>query len=186
MLKILLYNLSLLPLYIIYIIKTINIYLLCDLDISLKWYEIILDFILLMYKPLIFIILSIVGISTIVYFKYQTNIDNGLGSKIKFFERINYEHLTFLATFILPVFAIGLETINDMIVLFFILFFMGIVYIKSGMYYLNPIFLMFGWYLYKIKMDDKELVALSTFKLDNNSNFIEKKIDENFIFIQKV
>ena len=63
---------------------------------------------------------------------------------------------------------------------------MGFVYIKSDMYYLNPVFLIFGWYLYKIKRSDKEIMAISTFKLDKNSNFIEKKIDENLIFIQRI
>jgi hypothetical protein len=123
------------------------------------------------------------GIFTILYFKRQTRLGNELPNKIESFKRMDYEHLTFLAIFILPIFAVDLKTIKDLIILFFILSFMGIIYIKSNMYYLNPIFLIFGWYLYKIeikKNDTKnniEIVALSTFKLDKNINFI---------FIQKV
>lgn len=186
MLKVLLYNLSLLPIYIIYFIKTFNLSLLSDIDRSLKWYEIIIDCMLLMYKPLMFIILSMVGIFTIWYFRKQIRLQNELSNEIESFKRMDYEHLTFLATFILPVFAIDLKTTKDLIILFFILCFMGFVYIKSDMYYLNPVFLIFGWYLYKINRNNTEVMALSTFRLDKDSNFIEKKIDENLIFIQKV
>ena len=185
MLKIMLYNLSLLPLYIVYFLKTFDLLPVCDIDTSLKWYEIVLNFIFILYKPLIFIVLGMVGFVTFLYLQKQTRLKNKLPDKIESFKRVDYEHLTFLATFILPVFALDLKTIKDLMILFFILLFMGVVYIKSEMYYLNPVFLIFGWYLYKIKRSNSEVMALSTFKLDKNCNFIEKKIDKNLIFIQK-
>lgn len=186
MLKIMLYNLSLLPLYVIYLIKTFNLSMLCNINTSLKWYDMIIDFIFIFYKPLIFVVLSIIGIFTIWYFKNQMKIGNELSNSSESIRRMDYEHLTFLATFILPIFTVNLETEKDLLILFVILSFMGFVYIKSEMYYLNPVFLIFGWYLYKIKRDNSEVMALSTFKLDEDYNFIERKIDENLIFIQKV
>ena len=58
------------------------------------------------------------GIFTIFYFKKQTRLKNELPDKIESFKRVDYEHLTFLSTFILPVFAIDLNTINDLVILF--------------------------------------------------------------------
>ena len=64
-------------------------------------------------------------------FKYDTNRSVELPLKITKIEKINYEHLTFLATYIIPLITFDFEKERYVIVLAILLIIMGVIYIKT-------------------------------------------------------
>lgn len=63
---------------------------------------------------------------------------------------INYENLVFLTTYIVPLVAIPLNTVREKIVFVFLLLFIGIIYIKTNVYYTNPSLAILGYNIYEI------------------------------------
>ena len=176
-----LYNLSLLPLYVIYFIRCINFNYLVYFK---KFHVEILH-----KYGIIFFILIIISFISLIFIKNYFKENSKLMDKITNITRKEYEYFTFLSVFILPLFGISLKSINDIIELFSILFFMGVIYIKGDFLYLNPIFLIFGWYLYEGYYKGKKIVFLSDDRDINETitkGFVMKQIGKNFYFVKKL
>ncbi|HEM8784533.1 anti-phage protein KwaA [Enterobacter hormaechei] len=83
-------------------------------------------------------------------FKYNTNKTVELPLKIIKIEKINYEHLTFLATYIIPLITFDFEKERYVIVLAVLLIIMGVIYIKTDLFYANPSLALLGFNIYKL------------------------------------
>ncbi|EOZ9397062.1 MULTISPECIES: anti-phage protein KwaA [Enterobacteriaceae] len=83
-------------------------------------------------------------------FKYDTNKTVELPLKIIKIEKINYEHLTFLATYIIPLITFDFEKERYVIVLAVLLIIMGVIYIKTDLFYANPSLALLGFNIYKL------------------------------------
>lgn len=83
-------------------------------------------------------------------FKYDTNKTVELLLKIIKIEKINYEHLTFLATYIIPLITFDFEKERYVIVLAVLLIIMGVIYIKTDLFYANPSLALLGFNIYKL------------------------------------
>ncbi|WP_345790646.1 anti-phage protein KwaA [Brenneria salicis] len=83
-------------------------------------------------------------------FKYDTNRSVELPLKIKKIEKINYEHLTFLATYIIPLITFDFEKERYVFVLAALLVIMGVIYIKTDLFYANPSLALLGFNIYKL------------------------------------
>jgi len=77
---------------------------------------------------------------------------------------INYEHLTFLATYVVPLISFDFESGRQMIVLAMLLIVMGIIYIKTDLFYANPSLALLGFHIYQgngnFKTGDREEIIL--------------------------
>ncbi|GEK88380.1 hypothetical protein SAMN04488100_10290 [Alkalibacterium putridalgicola] len=62
---------------------------------------------------------------------------------------INYEHLTFLATYIIPLVAIPLETLREKTVFIILLVFMGAIFVRTNIFYSNPSLAILGFNVYQ-------------------------------------
>lgn len=83
-------------------------------------------------------------------FKYDANKSVELPLKIIKIEKINYEHLTFLATYIIPLITFDFEKERYVLVLAALLIIMGIIYIKTDLFYANPSLALLGFNIYKL------------------------------------
>lgn len=65
-------------------------------------------------------------------------------------ENINYENLTFLATYIIPLVVIPLDTLKERIVFVILLFFIGLVFVRTNIFYMNPSLAILGFSIYRV------------------------------------
>jgi len=96
-------------------------------------------------------VLMILGI--IFFFKFQYNFVNGsslLPIKVKEIENLNFESITFLATYIVPLACIDLDKDRSALMLIIILVLIGWIYIKTNLFYTNPTLAILGYHIYKI------------------------------------
>jgi len=65
-------------------------------------------------------------------------------------ENINYENLTFLATYIIPLVVIPLDTRKEKIVFIILLFFIGLIFVRTNIFYMNPSLAILGFAIYRV------------------------------------
>lgn len=66
-------------------------------------------------------------------------------------ESINYENLSFLATYVMPLVCFPLEKHREVLVMFVMIFVIGCIFVKTNLYYTNPSLVLLGFNIYKIK-----------------------------------
>jgi len=69
--------------------------------------------------------------------------------EIRKIEGINYEHLTFLATYVVPLISFDFDSGRQMLVLALLLTVMGVIYIKTDLFYANPSLALLGFHIYR-------------------------------------
>ena len=126
-----LYILSLGLLFIFFILLTINIPICFDEACSFVGTK------ELAYDNVV----SIISVLMLVYcycvynkFVYDLKGATDIPFEIKKIESINYEHLTFLATYIIPLISFDFDSGKQMAVLALLLIVMGIIYIKTDLF----------------------------------------------------
>lgn len=107
--------------------------------------------------------------------------------EVKKIESINYEHLTFLATYIIPLISFDFESTRQMIVLGLLLAVMGVIYIKTDLFYANPSLALLGFFIYKadgsFKNGDREgIVIISREKLVIGQKVSYIKLDDRIYY----
>ena len=95
----------------------------------------------------------------------------------------NFEYLTFLTTYIIPLICFDLNSIRDCILLFFLLVLLGVLFIKTNLYYLNPSLALIGFNIYIADIEYKEakiedLYVLSKTKLKIGDVFYKHDLEE--------
>ncbi|MBU2878732.1 MULTISPECIES: anti-phage protein KwaA [Aliiglaciecola] len=103
-------------------------------------------------------------------------------------ESINYEHLTFLATYIIPLVTFDFESTRYLIVLALLLVFMGVIYIKTDLFYANPSLALLGFHIYKADGDFKNhesrqnIIIITRCKLKSLDRVSYIKLDERIYY----
>lgn len=64
-------------------------------------------------------------------------------------EDINYEHLTFLATYVVPLISFDFDNGRQVVVLVLLLMAMGVIYVKTNLFYANPSLALLGFHIYR-------------------------------------
>lgn len=140
-------------------------------------------------------IISIIAIiyCVIVYRKFQIAL--GASPEIPFtinkIENSNYEHLTFLATYIIPLISFDFESTRQLIVLAILLIVMGIIYIKTDLFYANPSLALLGFKIYKadgyFKNGERNgIILLTRDKLNVNDKVTHLKLDDRIYYVKKL
>lgn len=143
-------------------------------------------------------LVSIISISAIVYciiayIKFQIDMDTSpnIPFTINKIENLNYEHLTFLATYIIPLVSFDFENNRQLIILITLLIVMGIIYIKTDLFYANPSLALLGFKLYKADGDFKngernEIILITRDKLNINDKVTYIRLDERIYYVKTV
>ncbi|WP_159567453.1 anti-phage protein KwaA [Budvicia diplopodorum] len=107
---------------------------------------------LLLNNAVAIICLVLFVYSILAYFKFKCDIKQTteIPFEVVKVEGINYEHLTFLATYVIPLITFDFGKPQYIIVLGLLLVVMGIIYIKTDLFYANPSLALMGFHIYKI------------------------------------
>lgn len=108
--------------------------------------------------------------------------------KISSIKNENYEYLTFLTTYIIPLICIDLKNIRYIIILGILLMLIGSIFVKMDLYYGNPTLALMGYRLYRAEIKNVEapdgVVLLSKDRLSGNSSIRWIEIDK-YVWVAK-
>lgn len=100
----------------------------------------------------------------------------------------NYEYLTFLTTYIIPLICIDLTKARYVIVLGVLLVLIGFIFIRMDLYYGNPTLALMGYRLYRAEIKECEapdgIILISRDRLNKASSIKWIPIDE-YVWIAK-
>lgn len=133
--------------------------------------------------PTISIFMVILGTSFYFRFKYIINGNHSLPEKITKIENVNWEHLTFLSTYVLPFLSFNFNEDRNGAMLFLILIIVGLIYIKTNMFYTNPTLALLGFHIYKISTNNKENVIIISKDILNPDDWIRGKLLSDNVYI---
>lgn len=113
-----------------------------------------------------------------------------ISSKILRVKNINYNYLMFFVTYIIPLICFDVSDVREFIILIFLLIVLGILFVKTNVYYQNPTLALMGFNLYEVDMtyigtEINNVIVIVEGKLYKNDNINKHAIDENEIFYCK-
>lgn len=120
------------------------------------------------YISIISLISLIIGGVSYYDFVYRIKGSPEISFEITNIENVDYEHLTFLITYIVPLLTFDFSHIRSQIVFFFLLFAIGVIYIKTNLFYANPTLSILRFRVYKV-----------------NGKFVNSDVRQNIILITK-
>ena len=151
--KILLYILSLWLLFFLIIVVSINLPDLCISSectlrntLNFMWINNVINFNIPVIASVVFLIIGGVGY---YWFRHKLNGSVSLPVEVLVVEDINYEHLVFLTTYIIPLICFNLKDLRYVITLFILLSVICVIYIETDKFYTNPTLAVLGYKLYK-------------------------------------
>ncbi|RGM47927.1 hypothetical protein DXC13_09810 [Agathobacter rectalis] len=97
------------------------------------------------------ICIILVGLMGYVYFKDYLKNAKRLPVEIEECESVNYENLSFLATYVIPLVCFPMETDREIFVLFAVITIIGCIFVKTNLYYTNPSLVLMGFNVYSVK-----------------------------------
>ena len=133
--------------------------------------------------PLISLGFAFIGLIFYFNFKYIIRRNRSLPDKVIKIENMNWEHLTFLVTYVIPFLSFNFNEDRNGLVFFLILLIIGIIYVKTNMFYTNPTLALLGYHIYKLSTVNKEnIIIISTDSILEN-DFVEYKLLSDNIYI---
>lgn len=138
-------------------------------------------------------VISILGLlyCLFAYFRFDYDLKgaNEIPFEVKNIKNINYEHLTFLATYVVPLISFDFGSGRQMIVLALLLVVMGIIYIKTDLFYANPSLALLGFHIYRasghFKNGAREGITLICREpLTENQKVSYIKLDEQIYYVR--
>ena len=101
-------------------------------------------------------------------------------------ESINYENLSFLATYIIPLVCFPMETEREVFVMFSVIVIIGCIFVKTDLYYTNPSLILLGFNVYRVSTNsDKEFrqgIAIIKGKLKKGDSIKYLTLSDNVYF----
>lgn len=139
--------------------------------------------------PLISLTFLIYGMALCKKYDYKFKGTMQLPVKIVSIENINYEHLTFLTTYIIPLICIDIRQPRYFSVFIILLLIIGLIYIKTDLFYANPTLALLGYYIYRVETNNPDChkaVFISRGKLYKNQSVQYMQLDKNIFFVGEV
>lgn len=167
--KIAMFNLSLLPLYIILFVQHFDA---SGLVIPQSLSDLKDIARLLIYSNLVLFALAIFlvffGVTALYLFKNMLKYGREDTKNFSNIKTKEFEHLTFIATYVLPLFAYQIKDVQSFTVFLLLLVLIGTLYVKSNWYYLNPVLLLFGYRIYSAEASGENLVLIARSVISDN------------------
>lgn len=168
------------PLFIILILKLASHYF------STEKMEIIINesvYPIMLQKPadgmlllLMILLMAIIIISNILLWLYIKSIGktrNALEVKVNSVKEMNYIYIGYIMTYVIPFLSLGYGNIFDLISLLILLIIVCIIYVNSNLLYVNVIFNLFGYNLFKVEDEKSKVYYILT---KRNQIYIDEKI----------
>jgi hypothetical protein len=100
--------------------------------------------------PLLSLLFLLVGIMYCFRFNYKFKGTAPLQINVQNVENVNYEHITFLTTYIIPLLSFDISNIRYLLLLFLLLIIICAIYIRTNLFYANPTLALLGYRIYEI------------------------------------
>ena len=141
--------------------------------------------------PLVSLMFLLVGVFYYFRFDYRLSGSHKLPAKIEKIEDLNYEHLTFLTTYIISLICFNLTSTRYVFALIFLLIVIGIIYVKTDKFYANPTLAVLGYRLYKVTVTTRvskyeNIVIITKDKLCEFDQIRMIELDEKVSFGRKI
>ena len=139
---------------------------------------------------LICVCIILLGLAGYLYFKNCLNNAKRLPVVIEECESVNYENLSFLATYVIPLVCFPMTTYREIVVLFIVIIIIGCIFVKTNLYYTNPVLLFIGFNVYSVKWKDKddykEGIVIVKGKLKVSDTIQYMNLSDNVYFVKRV
>ena len=137
--------------------------------------------------PIISILFLIYCVFAYLRFDFALKGATDIPFEINEIEGINYEHLTFLATYVVPLISFDFNSGRQMFVLALLLIVMGIIYIKTDLFYANPSLALLGFHIYRAdgnfkNGDRKGIILISKGRLSQGEKVSYIKLDDRIYY----
>lgn len=131
------------------------------------------------------------GIVFYFRFDYRISGSKNLPSEVTKIEDVNYEHLTFLTTYIIPLICFNLTSARYVLSLAFLLIVIGVIYVKTDKFYANPTLAVLGFRLYSVDLrsrasTQKKIIIITKDRLTELDQIRTLYLDEKVCFARKV
>lgn len=152
--------------------------------------QILLEFLESNVFSFICFIIIILGLIGYWYFKDSLKNAKRLPVEIQTCESVNYENLSFLATYVIPLVCFPLENKREIFVLFTVIIIIGCIFIKTNLYYTNPSLVLLGFNVYSVQCKDKKGfgsgIVIVRGRLVVNDSIQYMSISDNVYFARRV
>lgn len=120
-------------------------------------------------------------------FNYRVSGSQNLPVEIIEIEDLNYEHLTFLTTYIIPLICFNLTSYRYAFALAILLVIIGIIYVKTDKFYANPTLAVLGYRLYKVTVKTRtslkeHIIVITKDRLTKSDQIRTLNLDEKVRF----
>lgn len=181
--KVELYVISLIPFFLVAIIATLE-----SPTTIIYWFKIKAYSELISHNKvaLTFFTLCVLSVGLYLRFRFKLRAGGDKVAKIISIEDKNYEHLSFLATFIIPLSCFNLRDTRSLIIVGLLLIVIGAIYVKTNIFYKNPALALLGYRIYFVEVSDaknttQKYTLLSRAKLTENEDIVFRKLDSNIV-----
>jgi hypothetical protein len=137
--------------------------------------------------PLICILCLLIGSYSYFDFSYKLKDATQIPFTISKIENIDYEHLTFLTTYIVPLVCFNFVDTRYQLVLIILLVVIGVIYIRTDLFYANPTLALLNYRIYRIDGEFKDgkrenIVLISRKTLEVNQRVDYIKLDNRIYY----
>jgi hypothetical protein len=137
--------------------------------------------------PIIALVCVLIGVLFYFRFDYKISGSKSIPVSISSVEDMNYEHLTFLTTYIIPLICFNLTSERYLIVLGLLLVVIGLIYVKTDKFYANPTLALLGFQLYSAVVTRRtgqkvKVVLISKDRLQDGSQIQFLELDSRVYY----
>lgn len=136
------------------------------------------------------LLLSIIGLLLYKKLSYELKGAAHPPYKIEYAENQSYEYLTFLTTYIIPLISFKLSECRYVIIFIILLIVVGIIFVKTDLYYGNPTLALMGYRLYRVTISNhpelNEVILITRDKLYAGDSFLWRTLEDNVWMAKKI
>ena len=137
--------------------------------------------------PIIALLFVLIGVLYYLRFDYKIAGSKSIPVTINSVEDINYEHLTFLTTYIIPLICFNLTSERYLIALGLLLVVIGVIYVKTDKFYANPTLAILGFRIYSAMVtrrtgDEVKVVLVTKDHLQDGCQIQFLELDERVYY----
>ena len=177
-------QLYIISLWLLFILVAVKEFVLVSWDFSFTWKG-IKNFAAPNFVALFSLFLCFLAFYYYLRFTYILKGSTKLPKVIKKIEDQNFEHLTFLTTYIIPFLRFKFEG-RDLVVTILLLVIIGAIFVKTNLFYKNPTLALLGYKLYKVDTDKSTniiFISREYLKLGDKVHHIH--LNDNVYFVKK-
>ncbi len=141
------------------------------------------------WVPCICLFLIIIGVVGYAVFRDRLRSSKEFPVTLVECKSINYENLSFLATYVIPLICFPMEKDREIFVMFAVIVIIGCIFVKTNLFYSNPSLVLMGFSVYSVNDKSaklKDAVVIVKGKLEAGDNISYLSLGDNVYFAKKL